>query len=68
MERAYKNALDNHSNNQSVVKLILTKVNEWRRNSVTRKELEHLSEHMLNDIGLTRAEADRESVRYFWDK
>lgn len=68
MERAYKNALDNHSNNQSVVKLILTKVNEWRRNSVTRKELEHLSEHMLNDIGLTRAEADRESARYFWDK
>lgn len=68
MERAYKNALDNHSNNQSVVKLILTKVNEWRRNSVTRKELEHLSEHMLNDIGLTRSEADRESARYFWDK
>ena len=33
----------------------------------SRRRLEHLDEHLLRDIGLTRAEALRESRRTAWN-
>ncbi|WP_424969495.1 DUF1127 domain-containing protein [Dinoroseobacter sp. S76] len=33
----------------------------------TRKQLRGLDAHMLNDIGLSREAADRESERPIWD-
>ncbi|UUM30087.1 DUF1127 domain-containing protein [Vibrio japonicus] len=48
-------------------KKILTKVSRWWRNYRTRKALSHLSDHLMEDIGLTPAQARQESVRHFWD-
>lgn len=39
--------------------------NFWRRLHTSR-ELRHLSDEALADIGLTRAEADREAHLPFW--
>ncbi|MGA2894809.1 MAG: DUF1127 domain-containing protein [Xanthobacteraceae bacterium] len=39
---------------------------EWRRRSVSRYELEGLSDQTLRDIGLTRCEVYRESAKPFW--
>ncbi|KJY85000.1 hypothetical protein TW81_01365 [Vibrio galatheae] len=47
---------------------ILTKVTRWWRNFTTRRQLQHLSSHLLNDIGLTKEQAQQESYRHFWDK
>tara|TARA_Y100001956_G_C4129366_1_gene192520 strand:- start:12022 stop:12225 length:204 start_codon:yes stop_codon:yes gene_type:complete len=45
----------------------LTKVGVWWRNYRTRRHLEDLSTHLLEDIGLTEEQAQQESVRHFWD-
>ncbi|AIU67743.1 MULTISPECIES: DUF1127 domain-containing protein [Vibrio] len=45
----------------------LTKIKRWRRNYRTRRQLNHLSGHMLRDIGVEHEEAARESRRPFWD-
>ena len=39
---------------------------EWRRRKNGRLELARLDERMLRDIGLTRADADRENNKPFW--
>ena len=49
-------------------KEILTMVKRWWRNYRTRKQLDNLSEHLLEDIGLTKDQAYKESTRHFWDK
>ena len=41
-------------------------VAEWRRRAGGRVELTHLSDHELRDIGVTRAEVDRECTKPFW--
>ncbi len=38
----------------------------WETTRRTRVHLRHLDEHLLRDIGVTRAEARTESSRLFW--
>jgi len=38
----------------------------WRRNQQTRAQMKNLSTEQLRDIGLTRAQAQREANRAFW--
>ncbi|WP_320827015.1 DUF1127 domain-containing protein [Reinekea sp.] len=38
----------------------------WRRNQHTRAQLKNLSIEQLRDIGLTRAQAQGEAKRAFW--
>ena len=49
---------------ETVKRTLLT----WIRRSNERRELTALSQHMLEDIGLTRHEIDRETAKYFWQK
>ncbi|WCP67677.1 DUF1127 domain-containing protein [Vibrio tubiashii] len=49
-------------------KKILTLIKRWWRNYRTRKQLENLPEHLLDDLGLTKEQAHQESIRRFWDK
>ncbi len=39
----------------------------WRKRYRGRHELSRLDDHMLRDIGLTRAEADMEAAKPFWE-
>jgi len=39
----------------------------WREISRERRQLRRLSEHLAKDIGISRAEAEREADRPFWD-
>lgn len=48
-------------------KKILTNLSRWWRNYRTRKQLSHLSNHLLEDIGVTQAQARKESMRHFWE-
>ncbi|MCG9785947.1 DUF1127 domain-containing protein [Vibrio barjaei] len=50
----------------SLTKLILTYVRQWRQNQRTRKVLSEMPDHLLEDIGVTRDQANRESRRPFW--
>ena len=38
----------------------------WLDASRSRQNLDELDDHLLRDIGLTRAEALRESSKFFW--
>ena len=38
----------------------------WLHASRSRQMLDELDDHLLRDIGLTRAEARRESSKFFW--
>jgi uncharacterized protein YjiS (DUF1127 family) len=39
---------------------------EWRRRARSRRELLALDDHMLKDIGITRADAQYEAAKSFW--
>ena len=39
----------------------------WQEVARQRRALLALNEHMLKDIGITRADAEREASRPFWD-
>jgi uncharacterized protein YjiS (DUF1127 family) len=39
---------------------------EWRRRSLSRQELESLSDATLRDIGITRCDAKLEASKPFW--
>ena len=39
----------------------------WREVSRERRELRRLSEYIAKDIGISRADAEREADRPFWD-
>ncbi|MCJ8313312.1 MAG: DUF1127 domain-containing protein [Saccharospirillaceae bacterium] len=45
---------------------ILKTLNRWERNTYTRKQLKTLSAEQLNDIGVTKQQAIKESRRPFW--
>jgi len=49
------------------IKSVWLKVNAWREVSRQRKELSNLSDQLLKDIGISHADAQRESDRHFWD-
>ena len=38
----------------------------WQQRSRDRRQLESLSDHMLRDIGLTRADVFAEATKPFW--
>ncbi|MCP5368041.1 MAG: DUF1127 domain-containing protein [Hyphomicrobiales bacterium] len=40
---------------------------EWQERARQRRQLQELDDHMLRDLGLSRADAQRESERPFWD-
>ena len=42
-------------------------INVWREATQQRSDIRKLSDHLLDDIGLTRTSADREVNRPFWD-
>lgn len=68
MENTHINEFSKQSVSRSLLKKFLTKVKVWKRNYTTRRDLLELSDHSLRDIGVTREEACRESVRHCWDK
>lgn len=39
---------------------------KWDQRSRTRRELKYLNDHMLADIGVSHAQAQKESKRWFW--
>jgi uncharacterized protein YjiS (DUF1127 family) len=39
---------------------------EWRERSRSRRALERLDDHLLRDVGLSRADAWQESRKPFW--
>lgn len=41
-------------------------VDRWQARSAQRRRLAVLEDRMLKDIGLSRADADRESRKWFW--
>ncbi len=43
-------------------------VRTWVRRSNDRRMLVRMSDHMLNDIGLTRFDVNVEAGKYFWQK
>jgi uncharacterized protein YjiS (DUF1127 family) len=44
----------------------LTTLREWRRRARARREIAGLSDLMLQDIGITRADAEYLSGKPFW--
>lgn len=38
----------------------------WRQRAQGRRQLVHLNDHLLRDIGLTRHEAEKEYSKPFW--
>jgi uncharacterized protein YjiS (DUF1127 family) len=47
---------------QRLVTLLLT----WQQRAHDRRQLQSLSDHMLRDIGLTRADVFAEASKPFW--
>ena len=41
---------------------------QWQCRAVQRRALQAMSEHMLDDIGLTRGEVEREAAKHFWQR
>jgi len=46
---------------------VLATVKVWQEVSWQRRELINLSDHQLKDIGISRADAQHEADRHFWD-
>lgn len=52
---------------KTLVLAMVRRVQRWQRLAYERRLLGSLDQHQLRDIGITRAEAQRESARPFWD-
>ncbi len=46
--------------------LLVTRFQAWRERSRSRRDLMRLSEHQLQDIGLSRLDAETEWQKPFW--
>jgi uncharacterized protein YjiS (DUF1127 family) len=46
----------------------ITTLLRWQELARERRALMRLDDHMLKDIGITRADAQREAERPFWDE
>lgn len=51
---------------RSFVAAALDRLLLWQQRSTERRQLATLSEFHLKDIGLSRADADREAAKPFW--
>ncbi len=51
-----------------LVDRLLTRLGEYQRRHGSRRQLQELSAHQLKDIGLTRADVEREISKPFWRK
>jgi uncharacterized protein YjiS (DUF1127 family) len=51
----------------SMVNRVLAKILFWREIYVERTLLSKMSDDLLKDIGISKAEADQEANRPFWD-
>ena len=40
----------------------------WQERARSRYLLQQLDDRMLRDVGLSRADVDRESAKYFWQR
>ena len=40
----------------------------WRQRSRERRQLHGLSEHMLKDLGISRADVDHETSKRYWEE
>ncbi|MGR6430650.1 DUF1127 domain-containing protein [Rhizobium sp. PAMB 3174] len=38
----------------------------WWRNCWSRSHLRDLDDHLLRDVGLTRKQAEKETLKWFW--
>ena len=50
-----------------MVKRVMAKILVWREIYVERTTLSKMSDDLLKDIGISKAEADHEANRHFWD-
>jgi len=50
------------------IKTLLTTLQRWRETSRGRRELRQLSDDILKDIGVSRADAERVAARPFWEE
>ncbi|TXR54276.1 DUF1127 domain-containing protein [Reinekea thalattae] len=53
---------------QALVNAILTKLKTYRHRHSTRKTLKELPDYLLDDMGISRHEAIKESQKPFWIK
>ena len=53
---------------EAAVANVAETVNLWLRRSNDRRLLAMMSQHLLEDIGLTEADVARESAKYFWQQ
>jgi len=45
---------------------LLARLFDWRERARRRRLLRELDDRMLRDVGLSRADVDRERVKHFW--
>jgi len=64
MERALTFTVPTHG--ISRLSAVKTSIIEWRRRSLSRQELEGLSDATLRDIGISRCDAHFEAHKPFW--
>ena len=53
---------------ENVFALVTGTIKTWVRRSNDRRQLAMMNERLLNDIGLSRIDLDREIAKYFWQK
>jgi uncharacterized protein YjiS (DUF1127 family) len=53
---------------RSLLILLANRLDRWRILSRQRYQLMSMSDYMLKDIGISRADAEREAIRPFWDE
>ncbi len=63
---AFKTAPAAPRRHRGLLAKVLNKLRLWKTRLDGRRELRALDDHMLADIGLTRAEADYEAAKPFW--
>ena len=57
---------DQHWSRASGVQRLVTLLLTWQQRARDRRQLQSLSDHMLRDIGLTRADVFAEASKPFW--
>lgn len=48
------------------MRVVLAGVRAWHQRARQRRALARLTDRQLADVGLTRAEAEREAAKLFW--